>query len=31
VTIGFVLHNLLSAGRYGLSIANLFGALPRLP
>ncbi len=31
VTIGFVLNNLLSAGRYGLSITNLFGALPGLP
>ena len=28
VTIGFVVYNLLSADRYGLSIANLFGALP---
>jgi len=31
VTAGFVLNNLLSASRYGLSIANLFGALPSSP
>jgi hypothetical protein len=30
-TIGFVLYNLLSASQYGLSIANLFGALPSSP
>ena len=31
VTIGFVLHNLMSADRYGQTLEQIFGKLSELP